>query len=93
MNLDENSAYRFVNTTAHTGHPGPRHIVHNHRLFYNGHRGIGHDHRPVSFSCPCGSGRRRDDNLRHGADDPVTVVARYPDYGRIDARLSVSMCF
>ena len=90
-NLCERSSYRFVNTADRTGHPGRRRTGHNRRLLYIGHRGIGHDHRPVSFSCPCGSGRRRDDNLRHGADDPVTVVARYPDFGRIVTRPDRSM--
>ena len=86
--LDESSADRFMNTAVRTGHPG-----HNHRLLYSGHRGIGHGRRPIAFGCLCGSGHHRDGNHRHSVDDPVTVGAHYPYYGRIDAHPAVSSCF
>ena len=91
--LYESSAYRFVNTSGRTDHPGRRHTGHNHRLLYSGHRGIGHGRRPIAFGCLCGSGHHRDGNHRHSVDDPVTVGAHYPYYGRIDARPAVSSCF
>ena len=84
--LYESSAYHFVTSADRTGHPGRR-TGHNRRLFCIGHRGNDHDDRPISFGCHYGSGRRR------GADDPVIVVARYPNFGRIDARPVVSMYF
>ena len=39
------------------------------------------------------AGRHRGGNHRRDADDPMTVHAHYPYYGRIDARLFVSICF
>ena len=48
-NVCESSSYRFVNTVGHTGHPSHRRTGHNRRLLYIGHRGIGHDGRPISF--------------------------------------------
>ena len=91
--LYESSAYRFVNTVGHTSHPGHRHTTCNHRLLYSGHRGNGHDLRVIAFGCRCSSGRPLGGNSRHGFDDPVTVVAHYPYYGRTDARPTVSRCF
>ena len=84
-NLYQSSTYRLVNIVGRT--------CHNRHLLYIGHRGIGHGGRPISFGCRGGSGLRRDSNRRHDADDPVIVVARYPDYGRIDAHPAVSMYF
>ena len=85
--LYESFSYRFGNTASRTSHPGCRHTGRNHRLAYNFHRGIGPDRRPIAF------GLHHDGNRRHGADEPVTVVARYPYYSRIDARPAMSMCF
>ena len=56
-----------------------------------GHHGNGHDSRPISFGVRCGSTRRLGGSHRHGADDLVIVVDRYPDFGRIAARPDVSM--
>ena len=83
----ENSVYHFVNTVGRTGHLGRCRTGHNRCLLYIGHRGIGHDGRSISFGCRCGG------NRRHGDDNPVIVVARYPDYGIIDARSVLSMYF
>ena len=91
--LDESSADRFVNTAVCTGHPVRRHTGRNHRLLDSVHRDIGHDRCPLTFGCRCGSGRHRGGNRHHGVDDPVTVGAHYPYYGRFDARLAVSSCF
>ena len=87
----ESSAYHYVNTSDRIGHPGHRRTDHNRRLLGIGHRGKGHDSRLISFGFRCGSGRRLGGSHRHGADDPVIVVARYPDFGRIVARPNVSM--
>ena len=78
VNLDENSADRFVNTVVRTGHPGRRHTHRSHRSLDSGHRDSGHDSRLISFGCRCGSGRHRGGNRRHGVDNPMTVVNCYP---------------
>ena len=45
----------------------------------------------ISFGCRYGSSGRLSGSHRHGTDDPVIVVARYPNLGRISARPNVSM--
>ena len=82
-----------MNSAACTGHPGRRLTGRNHRLLYSGPCSIGHGHRPITLGCRCGSDRPLGSNRRHDLDDPVTVVAHYPYYGRIDARPTVSRCF
>ena len=90
-NLCERSSYHFVNTADRTGHPGRRRTGHNRRLLYIGHRGIGHSSRSISFGCRYGSGRHPGGSHHHGATDPVIVVARSPEFGRIAARIDGSM--
>ena len=92
-NLNESSANRFVNTVVRTGHPDRVHTGHNHVVLDSGHRGIGYGHHLIAFGCRCGNGCHRGGNLRHGVDDPVTVVAHYPYYGRIDTHPVVNRCF
>ena len=76
-----------MNTVDGTGHPGRCRTGHNRRMLCIGHCGNGHDGRPISFGC------RHDGSRRHGVDDPVIVVARYPDFGRIAAHPDVNMYF
>ena len=85
-NLDESSIGHFMNTMVRTGHPDHRHTSHNHLVLDSGHRAIGHDRRSITFGY-------RGGNRRQDIDDPVTVGAHHPYYGRIDARPTVSSCF
>ena len=87
--LDENSAYHYVSTSSRIGHPSCRCTDRNRRFVCNGHRR--NDNRLISFGCRCGNGRRPYDSHRHSADNPVLAVARYPDSGRIAARLDETM--
>ena len=80
-----------VNTSDCISHLGHRRTDHNRHLLGIGHRGNDHGGCPISFGCRCGSSRLLGGSHRHGVDDPVIVVARYPDFGRIVARRDVSM--
>ena len=74
-----------MNTSGRIGHEGPLRTDHNNRLLCIGHRGNDHDGRPISFGCCYGSYRRHDGSHQDGVDDPVIMVARYPDFGKIAA--------
>ena len=89
--LDESFVDHYVNTSDRIGHPDHRCTDHNRRFPGIGHRGNGHGGRPIFFGCRCGNGRRPYDSHRHSADNPVLAVARYPDSGRIAARLDETM--
>ena len=89
----ESFAYHYVNTVDHICDPGHHRTAHNHRLLCIVHVGIGHGSHPISFGFRCGSGRRLGGSHRHDADDPMIVVTRYPDSGRIDARPDVRIYF
>ena len=92
-NLDESYADRFVNNTVRTSHPCRRCTGRNHCLLDSGYRDIDHDHRSIVFGCLFGIGHDRGGNRGLSADDWMTVDARYPYYGRINARPIVSSCF
>ena len=89
--LGESFADHFVNSIDRIGHPNCRRTDHNRHLPGTGHRGNGHDGRPISFGCRFGNGRRLDGNRRHGVAYLVIMVARYPDSGRIATRPDESM--
>ena len=76
-----------MNTSDRSGHPYRR------RTDRIGHRGSGRGGRLISFSCRCSSVLRLGGSHRHDADDPMIVVTRYPDSGRIDARPDVRIYF
>ena len=89
--LGESFADHYVNTSDRIGHPDRHHTDHNRRLPGIGHRGNGHGSRLISFGCRYGSGRHPGGSHHHGATDPVIVVARSPEFGRIAARIDGSM--
>ena len=94
-NLDESYADRFLNNVVHTGHPsrhhpGRHHTGRNHRLLDIGHRDIDHGLRQIAVGCLIGIGRPRGNNHCLVADDPMTMDACYPYYGRIDDRPGVA---
>ena len=87
----ESSADHYMNTSDRNGHLDRRRSDHNHRFPGIGHHGNGPGSRPISFCCRCSSGRHPGGSHRHGATDPVNVVAHYPEFSRIAARLDGSM--
>ena len=82
-----------MNNVVCTGHLGRHRTDRNHRLLDICHRDIDHDHRPIAFGCSIDIGLHQGDNHCLVAEDPMTMDARYPYYGRIDARPGVSGCY
>ena len=80
-----------MSTSDHISHPGRRRTDHIHHLVCIGHRGNGCSGRLITFGCHCGNGRCPDGSHPHSAHNPVIMVARYPDFGRIAARPDVNM--
>ena len=92
-NVNESYADHFLNTVVRTGHLDRHHPLRNHRLLDIGRRDIYHGLRPIVVGCMNGNGHPRGDNRHLVADDPITMDARYPYYGRMENCRGVSGCY
>ena len=79
-----------MNNVVRTDHPGRHRIGRNHRLLDIDHRDNDHSLRPFAVGSLIDISHPRHNNLLLIVDDPMTVDARYPYYGRMDDRPGVS---